>query len=150
MTTWLDLVKCFFRKHQFPQGKKIEEESDNEVNEILQDLGSTTYRLSQELLYIANRSAMYSKDHRVLRAQLQLEETAEFIIALSQKDSEQTVDAIVDMIYCAIGSGITYGYPMNRSFDIVHRSNMTKPKSHDPRLKEKPKGYEAPDWRDIE
>ena len=89
-------------------------------------------------------------DHRLLRAQIQLEETAELLIALGNEDQVEALDAICDSNYAAIGTALTYGLPISEGMSRIHESNMSKsPCQEDPRLKNKNRGYKKPYLEDL-
>jgi predicted HAD superfamily Cof-like phosphohydrolase len=46
--------------------------------------------------------------------------------AESEDDIVEIADALADIIYIACGTAVSYGIPLNRVFDEVHRSNMAK------------------------
>lgn len=82
------------------------------------------------------------------RAHLILEETGELFKALAAKDPVATLDALADLLYVVIGSGVTMDLPLAKAFEEVHRSNMTKSKQSDdpeaPRVRDKGPDYVAP------
>lgn len=99
-----------------------------------------------------------------LRLRLIREEFAEVICALEDwggtTDVEEERDAIahvakelVDLIYVCIGAGVTFGLPLDRVWDEVHRSNMAKfsagviKDKHGKILK--PPGWTPPDIRRV-
>lgn len=61
-----------------------------------------------------------------LRMKLIREEVKELEDAVSQKDMTETVDALADILYVVYGAGASFGIDMDKAFDIVHRSNMSK------------------------
>lgn len=61
-----------------------------------------------------------------LRARLLVEEVGEYLIALSEQDEAGVLDAITDLIYVAIGAGITFDLPLLQAWREVHRANMSK------------------------
>jgi len=73
-----------------------------------------------------------------LRIHLVLEELAEFAEAVDQDNRLELLDAYGDLLYVAFGIGVTYGvkHP-TEVFNEIHRSNMTKQNSGDPRAQEK-------------
>ena len=61
-----------------------------------------------------------------LRMKLIREEVKELEEAVSQKDMTETVDALTDILYVVYGAGSSFGIDMDKAFDIVHKSNMSK------------------------
>ena len=61
-----------------------------------------------------------------LRLDLILEETKELADAVRENDFVEIVDALADILYVVYGAGTSFGIDLDRAFDIVHRSNMTK------------------------
>lgn len=67
-----------------------------------------------------------SKDLRIARAQLILEEFMELIKAMEDGDGVETADAVADLCYVVIGTAVAFGLPLESLVAEVHRSNMTK------------------------
>jgi predicted HAD superfamily Cof-like phosphohydrolase len=61
-----------------------------------------------------------------LRAKLIEEEWSELSSGLEQDDLVEIADGIADLIYVLVGTAISYGIPIDRVFQEVHNSNMTK------------------------
>ena len=38
----------------------------------------------------------------------------------------ETIDALTDILYVVYGAGVSFGIDLNRAFEIVHSSNMSK------------------------
>lgn len=89
---------------------------------------------------------------RKLRRKLLREEFNEYLDAEEEHDLVEIADALADIIYIAYGTGVSYGLPMDKIFDEVHRSNMSKlnPETGKPDLNEygkvkKPASYSPAD-----
>ncbi len=85
--------------------------------------------------------------HRELRLRLIDEEFRELRLALDANDVVEVSDALADLLYVVIGSGLQWGIPLDRVLAEVHRSNMTKEgggKRADGKILKGP-GYEPPD-----
>ncbi len=54
------------------------------------------------------------------------EELEELKEGMVEKNLELIADSVVDLLYVVYGLGITYGIPVQKVFEEVHRSNMTK------------------------
>jgi len=63
---------------------------------------------------------------RELRDQLIDEESIELYKASINNDLVEIADAVADLLYVTYGYGIAYGLPVQKVFDEVHRSNMSK------------------------
>jgi len=61
-----------------------------------------------------------------LRLDLIEEEFEELKEAVKNKDMIETIDALADILYVVYGMGVTLGVDLNKAFDIVHKSNMSK------------------------
>ena len=60
------------------------------------------------------------------RLDLILEEVNEQKEAIKNKDMKEVIDALSDISYVVYGMGASFGIDMDKSIDIVHRSNMSK------------------------
>lgn len=63
---------------------------------------------------------------RELRWELLREEFEECRVAESKDNIVEIADALADMLYIIHGTALEYGIPLDRVFDEVHRSNMSK------------------------
>ena len=61
-----------------------------------------------------------------LRVSLIKEELDELIEGVSNKDIVEVADALTDLLYVVYGTGHAFGINLDRCFDIVHGSNMSK------------------------
>ena len=61
-----------------------------------------------------------------LRYDLIQEELAELKDAINQKDLKEVADALTDILYVTYGAGAAFGINLDRCFDEVHSSNMSK------------------------
>ena len=61
-----------------------------------------------------------------LRMDLIREEMQELEDAVEQRDRKEVIDALSDILYVVYGMGDCLGINLDHSFDIVHRSNMSK------------------------
>lgn len=81
------------------------------------------------------------------------EELDEFLLAAKQQNMEEMADALVDIVYVAIGTAVMMGLPWDEMWDEVQRANMTKEKGrthrgHDDDLV-KPKWWVGPQHKQI-
>jgi predicted HAD superfamily Cof-like phosphohydrolase len=88
----------------------------------------------------------------MLRIRLLREEFDEYIKAENEDDIVEIADALADIIYIACGTAVSYGIPLDKVFDEVHRSNMAKlvdgkPIRRDDGKVLKPEGWTPPDTK---
>ena len=89
---------------------------------------------------------LLTAERAAARASWMQEEVAEFLAASTV--SEQA-DAMIDLIYFAVGTMVEMGVRPETLFDIVHRANMTKlwPDGK-PRFRDDGKTVKPPTWVD--
>lgn len=103
-------------------------------------------------LPVGTKPELPDMNERSLRVKLLQEEYKEYLQAEHDDDIVEIADAIADMIYIACGTAISYGIPLNRVFDEVHRSNMAKLvdgkvlRREDGKIM-KPEGWSPPDTK---
>ncbi len=88
------------------------------------------------LIFAGELRSMYDRAHegyflsdldpRFLRAKMFFEEVAELVEGLANRDPLLVLDAIADIQYITAGTAVTFDLPLEKAFDEVHRSNMTK------------------------
>ncbi|MEC7136771.1 MAG: nucleoside triphosphate pyrophosphohydrolase family protein [Pseudomonadota bacterium] len=61
-----------------------------------------------------------------LRLNLIQEELDEFDQALKNKDLKEVADALTDILYVTYGAGHAFGIDLDKCFEEVQRSNMSK------------------------
>ena len=61
-----------------------------------------------------------------LRISLINEELEEFKMAINNNDLKEAVDALTDILYVTYGAGHAFGVNLDKCFDEVQRSNMSK------------------------
>ena len=61
-----------------------------------------------------------------LRINLIKEELLELEEALNAKNIEETADALTDILYVTYGAGHAFGIDLDKCFDEVQKSNMSK------------------------
>jgi len=61
-----------------------------------------------------------------LRIKLIKEELLELEEALNEKNIEETADALTDILYVTYGAGHAFGIDLDKCFDEVQKSNMSK------------------------
>ena len=90
-----------------------------EFHETYNVARSTTPNLPDELT--AEGAAL-----RKLRRNILREEFNEYLDAEDANDLTEIADALGDIIYIAYGTAVAYGLPMDKIFNEIHRSNMSK------------------------
>lgn len=146
-----EAVAAFHDKFGFDNKKKLFMESDYEADTGLLKMADSLRGIARHplLAEIAKISREVHNDDRTWRAQLMIEEVAELVRALANKDTTTLADGIADSIYVILGTAETYEIPAKECFDEAHRSNMSKTRdSSDPRMRAKDvsRGYIAPDF----
>lgn len=63
---------------------------------------------------------------RQLRYDLIKEELGELREAFERKDEIEVADALTDLLYVVYGAGHAFGIPLDKCFEEVHASNMSK------------------------
>ena len=61
-----------------------------------------------------------------LRFDLIDEEVKELKEAINNGDMVETIDALADILYVVYGAGASFGIDLDKAFDMVHKSNMSK------------------------
>ena len=61
-----------------------------------------------------------------LRYDLIVEELEELKIAIENKDLLEVADALTDILYVTYGAGHAFGIDLDKCFEEVHKSNMSK------------------------
>lgn len=95
-----------------------------------------------------------SPEERQLRINLLEEEFNEYLAAEVRDDFIEVADALADIIYIACGTAVSYGIPLDKVFEEVHRSNMAKLvdgkvlRREDGKVK-KPEGWMPPDIEGV-
>lgn len=94
-----------------------------------------------------------------LRKKLIREEAEELVLAIDRGELHEQLDALVDLLYVAIGTANLMGFyhQLNEAFHRVHEANMRKvlaPSRHESKRDSqwdivKPPGWEKPDLTDL-
>jgi predicted HAD superfamily Cof-like phosphohydrolase len=75
---------------------------------------------------VKNKPSFSSEKINNLRYDLIKEELDEFKEALENKDLLEVADALTDILYVAYGAGHAFGIDLDKCFDEVQKSNMSK------------------------
>lgn len=54
------------------------------------------------------------------------EELTEYVDAIDEENTEQAFDALIDLVYVALGAAFSHGFKFNEGFKRVHDANMGK------------------------
>ena len=82
-----------------------------------------------------------------LRYDLIKEELEELKVAMDSKDIKEVADALTDILYVTYGAGHAFGINLDKCFEEVQKSNMSKLGSHGkPIYNDKGKVMKGPDY----
>ena len=86
------------------------------------------------------------------RCRHMIEELTEYVKAHREGNREQQLDALVDLVYVALGTAYYEGFDFNGAFDEVHQCNMKKIQKPTNRSKwdvVKPEGWVGPQLKEY-
>tara|TARA_Y100001935_G_C17067368_1_gene389811 strand:+ start:88 stop:465 length:378 start_codon:yes stop_codon:yes gene_type:complete len=75
---------------------------------------------------VKKKSELSSKKINSLRINLIREELDELTKAMNENDILEVADALTDILYVTYGAGHAFGLDLDRCFDEVQKSNMSK------------------------
>ena len=75
---------------------------------------------------VKTNASLSSDKINKLRIDLIEEELQELKDAINKKDLKETVDALTDILYVAYGAGHAFGVNLDKCFEEVQNSNMSK------------------------
>tara|TARA_Y100001960_G_scaffold283179_1_gene318066 strand:+ start:208 stop:579 length:372 start_codon:yes stop_codon:yes gene_type:complete len=75
---------------------------------------------------VKKKPGLSSEKINKLRISLINEELDEFKEAIKNNDLKETVDALTDILYVTYGAGHAFGVNLDKCFDEVQQSNMSK------------------------
>ena len=75
---------------------------------------------------IKNKPSLSTKKIYKLRVSLINEELEEFKKAIKNNDLKEVADALTDILYVTYGAGHAFGINLDKCFDEVQQSNMSK------------------------
>ena len=101
-----------------------------------------------------NKVIQLTEEQKETRITLLKEELQEFISACIEDDMYEQADALVDLVYIALGTSNLMNLPFQELWDDVHRANMQKERGIKPsrNLKVdvvKPEGWIGPKTQEI-
>ena len=75
---------------------------------------------------VKTNASFSSEKINKLRIDLIEEELEELKDAISKKDLKETIDALTDILYVTYGAGHAFGVNLDKCFEEVQNSNMSK------------------------
>ena len=75
---------------------------------------------------VKTKSELSNEKINNLRINLIIEELEELKIAIKQKDILEVADALTDILYVTYGAGHAFGIDLDKCFEEVQNSNMSK------------------------
>ena len=75
---------------------------------------------------VKNKAAFSTDKINKLRLDLIKEELSELTDAMNNKDLLEVADALTDILYVTYGAGHAFGIDLDKCFDEVQNSNMSK------------------------
>jgi len=98
----------------------------------------------------------FSPEEWELRHKRLKEECDEYLAAVAEGDNAQTLDALVDIVYIAMGTAYRRGWDFGLAWMRVHAANMEKERGEEHNSKYgssfdivKPEGWEPPELNDL-
>ena len=96
---------------------------------------------------VKNKSELSSDKINSLRISLIQEELEELTKAIKENDIVEVADALTDILYVTYGAGQAFGINLDKCFDEVQKSNMSKlGKDGKPIYNENGKVMKGPDY----
>jgi len=98
-----------------------------------------------------------SEELEAFRVKFLYEELEEYVEALAMANKAQALDALIDLIYVALGNAYLHGFKFDEGFWRVHEANMAKVRAERKGDSKrgttydivKPAGWTAPDLGDL-
>ena len=124
------------------------------MTEILKDIDNFHKKYGfekNEKIDIPNNSELIN-----FRTAFLMEELAEYTNAITKKDAAGALDALVDIVYIALGTAWLFNLPFEKAWNEVQKANMSKIRAKDKTGKRgtkfdvvKPKDWKAPNIEKI-
>lgn len=74
----------------------------------------------------SDKPSLPAGEMAAFRAGFMQEELDEYNRAVAQGDMAGVLDALVDLVYVAMGTAVIHGLPFEKAFGAVHTANMAK------------------------
>jgi predicted HAD superfamily Cof-like phosphohydrolase len=104
--------------------------SDSQSNNTLTNFKKVGqfHELFEHPKYSTLNKAIFDSNPKLvdLRIKLIEEEVSELKEAIEKKDFKEVADALSDILYVVYGAGHAFGINLDKTFEEVHDSNMTK------------------------
>lgn len=144
------LVEEFHKKHGFDHKLWLSHYEGATASEALL-LAATVIKSLSSQFESGHSAKSNAYDPRIMRAHLMLEELAETLQGLGESDEVKTLDGLADLMYVMHGTAVAFRLPLQKAFEEVHRSNMTKAVrvKGDVRLRNKGDDYSPPDLKGV-
>ena len=124
------------------------------MTDILKDIDNFHKKYGfekNEKIDIPNNSELIN-----FRTAFLMEELAEYTNAITKKDAAGALDALVDIVYIALGTAWLFNLPFEKAWNEVQKANMSKIRAKDKTGKRgtkfdvvKPKDWKAPNIEKI-
>jgi predicted HAD superfamily Cof-like phosphohydrolase len=124
------------------------------MTDILKDIDNFHKKYGfekNEKIDIPNNSELIN-----FRTAFLMEELAEYTNAITKKDTAGALDALVDIVYIALGTAWLFNLPFEKAWNEVQKANMSKIRAKDKTGKRgtkfdviKPKDWKAPNIEKI-
>ena len=124
------------------------------MTDILKDIDNFHKKFGfekNEKIDIPNNSELIN-----FRTAFLMEELAEYTNAITKKDAAGALDALVDIVYIALGTAWLFNLPFEKAWNEVQKANMSKIRAKDKTGKRgtkfdvvKPKDWKAPNIEKI-
>jgi predicted HAD superfamily Cof-like phosphohydrolase len=124
------------------------------MTDILKDIDNFHKKYGfekNEKMDIPNNSELIN-----FRTAFLMEELAEYTNAITKKDAAGALDALVDIVYIALGTAWLFNLPFEKAWNEVQKANMSKIRAKDKTGKRgtkfdviKPKDWKAPNIEKI-
>lgn len=139
------MVKEFHLKNGYKVNGFLTEEHNMFTESVLQDITENLFKIQKTYQELACR-IQETGDARLYRTLLIVEELAEIVDAMANKNEIELADGLGDLMYVVIGTAITYSIPLYEVFAEIQKANMAKKKrsKDDPRMRDKGEEWKRP------
>ena len=96
------------------------------IGEIMSNFESVKIFMQKFRQEVKNKSEFPKENIIKLRYNLIKEELDEFKDAINKKDIKEVADALTDILYVTYGAGHAFGINLDKCFEEVQKSNMSK------------------------
>jgi len=132
--------------------------SNSKKFDSLTDLLGDINRFHNKFNFEKNKKVGIPDDPELVnfRTSFLMEELAEYTQAITKKDDAAALDALIDIVYIALGTAWLFNLPFEKGWNEVQKANMSKLRSKIKSLKRgttydviKPKDWIAPNIEKI-